>query len=89
MSGSKNNKHVLLHSLAASIFKNRSSKEPSKNTSISNVIADTCIVLLFNVKMTAVKKVYYTRFAQDIFEHYILMFYEFNSLEACYLFFEI
>ena len=33
-------------------------------------------VLLFHVKMTAVKNVYYTRFAQDMFEHYI-------HLEAC------
>ena len=37
-------------------------------------------VWLFHVKMTAVKKVYYTRFAQDM--NYIHMLYEFNSLEA-------
>ena len=33
--------------------------------------------------MAAVKKVYYTRFEQDMLEHYIHMLYEFNSLEAC------
>ena len=37
----------------------------------------------FHVKMTAVKKVYYTRFTQDMLEHYIHMLYEFISLEAC------
>ena len=42
-------------------------------------------VLLFHVKMTAVKKIYHTRFAQNMLEHYIQMLYEFtlDSLEAC------
>ena len=40
-------------------------------------------VILFHVKMTAVKRVYYTRFAQDKLEHCMHMLYEFNSLEAC------
>lgn len=48
-----------------------------------NGIVNTCICP--TIKMTAGKKVYYTRFVQDILEYYIHMLLEFNSLEACQL----
>lgn len=40
-------------------------------------------VQLFHVQIAAVKKVYYTRFVQDMLEHCTHMLHEFNSLEAC------